>query len=58
MIQRFQKRIVHFENRDEVEITADIQDAIAGSLNIKDGVHTSREGTMGRAMKKLVETDF
>ena len=39
VIKRFQKRIVHFENRDEVEITADIQDAIAGSLNNKYGLH-------------------
>lgn len=58
VIKRFQKRIVHFENRDEVEITADIQDAIAGSLNSKYDLHTSREFTMGRAIKKLGETDI
>ena len=58
VIKRFQKRIVHFENRDEVEITADIQDAIAGSLNNKYGLHISREFTMGRAIKKLGETDL
>ena len=58
VIKRFQKRIVHFENRDEVEITADIQDAIAGSLNNKYDLHISREFTMGRAIKKLGETDL
>lgn len=58
VIKRFQKRIVHFENRDEVEITADIQDAIAGSLNSKYDLHISREFTMGRAIKKLGETDI
>lgn len=58
VIKRFQKRIVHFENRDEVEITADIQDAIAGSLNNKYDLHISREFTMGRAIKKLGETDI
>lgn len=54
VIKRFQKRIVHFENRDEVEITADIQDAIAGSLNSKYDLHISREFTMGRAIKNWV----
>lgn len=58
VLKRFQKRIVHFENRDEVEITADIQDAIAGILNNKYGLHISREFTMGRAIKKLGETDL
>ena len=58
VLKRFQKRVVHFENRDEVEITADIQDAMAGSLNNKFGLHISREFTMGRAIKKLGETDL
>lgn len=58
VIKRFQKRIVHFENRDEVEITADIQDAIAGNLNSKYDLNISREFTMGRAIKKLGETDI
>ena len=54
VIKRFQKRIVHFENRDEVEITADIQDAIAGSLNSKYDLHISREFTMGEPLKNWV----
>lgn len=58
VIKRFEKRIVHFENRDEVEITADIQDALAGKLNSKYDLHISREFTMGRAIKKLGETDL
>lgn len=57
-IRRFQKRIPHFENRDEVQITADLQDAVEGSLNSKYGLHISREFTMGRARKKLGETDL
>lgn len=58
VLKRFQKRIVNFETRDEVEITADIQDAISGTLNNKYDVHISREFTMGRAIKKLGETDL
>lgn len=58
VIKRFQKRIAHFENRDEVQITADIQDAVGGMLNSKYGLHISREFTMGRALKKLGETDL
>ena len=54
----FQKRIVHFEKRDEVEITADLQDAVGEILNNKYGVHIAREFTMGRACKKLGETDL
>ena len=58
VIRRFQKRIVHFENRDEVEVTADIQDAIEGILNSKYGLQIAREFTMGRALKKIGETDL
>ena len=58
VIKRFQKRIVHFEKRDEVEITADIQDAVTGPLNSKYNVLIAREFTIGRAKKKLGETDL
>ena len=58
VIKRFQKRIVHFEKRDEVEITADIQDAVTGPLNSKYNVLIAREFTIGRANKKLGETDL
>ena len=58
VIKRFQKRIVYFEKRDEVEITADIQDAVTGPLNSKYNVLIAREFTIGRANKKLGETDL
>lgn len=58
IIRRFQKRVPHFEKRDEVQITADLQDAVAGDLNSKYGLNISREFTMGRALKKLGETDL
>lgn len=58
VIRRFQKRIPHFESRDEVQITADLQDAVGGVLNSKYGLQISREFTMGRAIKKLGETDL
>ena len=58
VIKHFQKRIVHFEKRDEVEITADIQDAVTGPLNSKYNVLIAREFTIGRANKKLGETDL
>ena len=57
VLRQFQKRIVHFEKRDEVEITADLQDAVGGILNNKYGVHVARGFTMGRARKKLGETE-
>lgn len=57
-IRRFQKRIPHFEKRDEVQITADLQDAVEGILNSKYGLIVAREFTMGRALQKLGETDL
>lgn len=58
VLKRFQKRISHFENRGEVQITADIHDNVEGILNSKYGLHISREFTMGRANKELGETDL
>lgn len=57
-IRRFQKRISHFEKRDEVQITADLQDAVEGILNSKYGLTVAREFTMGRALQKLGEKDL
>lgn len=57
-IKHFQKRIPHFEKRDEVQITADLQDAVVGTLNSKYGLTVAREFTMGRALQKLGETDL
>lgn len=58
LLRRFQKRIVQFEKKEETEITADIHDALAGVLNSKYNINISREFTMGRAKKKLGETDL
>lgn len=58
VIRRFQKRIVDFEKRDEVQITADLHDTVEGTLNSKYGLIVAREFTMGRAIKKLGETDL
>lgn len=58
VLKRFQKRIIDFEDKREVEITADIHDAITGVLNNKYELQISREFTMGRARKKLGETDL
>ena len=57
-IRRFQKRIPHFEKKDEVQITADLQDAVEGILNSKYGLTVARKFTMGRALQKLGETDL
>lgn len=58
VIRRFQKRIPHFEERGEVQITADLHDSVEGILNSKYGLSVAREFTMGRAIKKLGETDL
>ena len=58
VIRRFQKRIPHFAERGEVQITADLHDSVEGILNSKYGLSVAREFTMGRAIKKLGETDL
>ena len=58
LLNKYQKRIVDFKDRDEVKITADIQDAIGNVLNSKYGLHIARECTMGRSEKKIGETDL
>ena len=58
LLNKYQKRIVDFKDRDEVKITADIQDAIGNVLNSKYGLHIAREYTMGRSEKKIGETDL
>ncbi len=57
-LQDFQMRVMDFQKRGEVEITADLQDAVSGNLNTKYRIHLAREFTMGRALKKLGETDL
>lgn len=58
ILQRFQKRVLEFENRSEVEISNDICDAIAGILKTIYNLQVSREATMGRAIVALGETDL
>lgn len=58
LLNKYQKRIVDFKDRDEVKITADIQDAIGNVLNSKYGLYIAREYTMGRSEKKIGETDL
>lgn len=58
VLRRFQKRVTQFETKGEIEITADIHDAVASTLNSKYELHVAREFTMGRAKKKLGETDL
>lgn len=57
-LRRFQKRVAEFEKRNEVEISNDLCDAIASTLNVNYGLHISREAPMGRALKSLGETDL
>jgi hypothetical protein len=49
---------VNLNTRGEVELTADFQRAIAPVLNQEFGLQTAREYTMGRAKKKIGETDL
>ena len=49
---------VNLNQRGEVELTADFQRAIAPVLNQKFDLQTAREYTMGRAKKKIGETDL
>ena len=41
-----------------MQITADLHDSVEGILNSKYGLSVAREFTMGRAIKKLGETDL
>ena len=49
---------VNLNHRGEVELTADFQRAIAPVLNQEFGLQIAREYTMGRAKKKIGETDL
>jgi len=57
-LKRFQKRVVEFQKRSEVEISNDIYDSIAHFLKINHGLIVSREATMGRSVVQLGETDL
>lgn len=57
-LSKIQRRIIHFKQLDEVQLTAELDDIIQDSLASEFGVHTKREYNMGRALKKLGETDL
>jgi hypothetical protein len=58
VIKTIQKRVVHYVNKSEIEITADIHDQLRRVLLLKHDIHISREFTMGRALKSIGETDL
>ena len=51
-------RCVDFEDKGEEEITRDVEAAIKQILNDKYQIQIAREYTMGRAKKKIGETDL
>lgn len=58
VLKSFQKRVVDFVKRNEVEISADIGDAIERIMFLKYNLQVTREFPMGRAIKKVGETDL
>ena len=52
------QRCVDLRKRNEVELTGDFQNSIESVLNAKYDLQISREYTMGRAKKKIGETDL
>lgn len=58
VFKNIQKRVVEYKKRSETEITADIHDQLNRVLFVKNGIHISREFTMGRASKSIGETDL
>ncbi len=52
------ERCVDLKKRGEVELTADFQLAISPVLNQKHGIQVVREYTIGRAKKRIGETDL
>lgn len=54
----FHKRVADFSDRGEVELTADLDNMIEGTLAQHYQIYTKREYNMGRALKALGETDL
>lgn len=52
------ERGAHLAGRGEVELTADLQTAIAPVLNAKYGIQIAREYTLGRAKTNIGESDL
>ena len=57
-LSKIQRRVVHFNQYDEVQLTAELDDMIQDHLANEFAVYTKREYNMGRALKKLGETDL
>lgn len=53
----FERTVIDFFNKKETEITRDIQRYIENMLSASN-IHITREFTMGRAKKKIGETDM
>ena len=52
------QRCAYLSKRNEVELTGDFQNRIESVLNAKYNLQISRQYTMGRAKKKIGETDL
>lgn len=57
-LDSLEQRIVEIEKRDEVEISNDLYSMLVRVLKINHDLVVSREATIGRANKKLGETDL
>lgn len=58
VLQLLESRVVEIENRDEVQISNDIYNSLLRILKVSFGIECTREMTIGRANKKLGETDL
>ncbi len=57
-LQSLELRVVEIEKRGEVEISNDIYASLSRTLKVSFGIECTREMTIGRANKKLGETDL
>lgn len=57
-VQTLEMRVVQIEKRDEVEISNDIYSTLFRTLKVKFDLEITREMTIGRANKKIGETDL
>lgn len=57
-VQTLEMRVVEIAKRDEVEISNDIYSTLFRTLKVKFDLEITREMTIGRANKKIGETDL
>jgi len=57
-LRRFQRRVVEFQKRSESEICNDLCDSLAEPLRSKYNLQVTREFPIGRAAKRIGETDL